>query len=140
MSTRRALTVGWFLVASCGPTEGGAPSGAPPTSTPTATSSTAAPSAKAPPFDLAGYCGEVCKRATTCGLEPPTALAQKGDKTDAAALTSAQAQAPEVEKRCLEQCNASKIDDSREKADAAKGCVAEKDCAGFAKCLEALAR
>jgi hypothetical protein len=141
MKMTRALALGWFLVAACGPSDTTSPSGAPSTSPGGAPSSNASarPSAP-PPFDLAGYCRDVCQRATTCGLEAATALAQKGNPQDAAALTSAQAAAPDVEKKCLAQCNASKIDDARDQAEAARACLSEKECTGFAKCLEALKR
>jgi hypothetical protein len=140
MQTKRALTVGWALVTACGPSDTSAPSGAPTSASPAATTTASSRPSAPPTFDLAGYCRDVCQRATTCGLEAATALAQKGNPQDAAALTSAQAAALDVEKKCLDQCNGSKIDDSRERADAARACLTEKDCNGFAKCLEALAR
>jgi hypothetical protein len=140
MQMTRALAVGWVLVAACGPSDAGAPSGAPATATPSSTATASARPSAPPPFDLAGYCRDVCQRATTCGLEAAAALAQKGNAQDAAALTSAKAAAPDVEKKCLDQCNASKVDDARDKADAARACLAEKECAGFAKCLETAAR
>jgi hypothetical protein len=121
LSTFVALTV----LSACGsPTAGDA-----------STSAAPKPSASvaAPVIVQADYCKRVCERATQCGNE--SALAMKNLEPEAKGAV--ERSGPETTRVCVESCSGETATQVR--LQLADRCNQEKECAGFAKCLNELA-
>lgn len=91
---------------------------------------------KPEPFDLAGYCAQMCERTTSCSMEAAEASAALGGEKVEKVLREARAKSGELRGECERGCASTPVDEAnRGAALRAKRCLREESCAALEKCL-----